>query len=93
MEDGKSSSKQKHKAFFLANKEKNYHWQYIIEHILPRVPPGEPKEQKSIKMKLSTTTEVMQSHFAGVRTSIPENEDQWADHRRKRIPEEYQTAA
>lgn len=36
---------------------------------------------------------MMQSHFAGVKTSITENQDQWADHMGKWIPEEYQTAA
>lgn len=36
---------------------------------------------------------VMQSHFAGVKTSITKNQDPWADHMRKWIPEEYQTAA
>lgn len=30
--------------------------QYIIERILARVPPGEPKEQKSIQTRLSTTS-------------------------------------
>lgn len=34
-----------------------------------------------------------QSHFAGVKTSITENQDQWAEHMKKWIAEEYQTAA
>lgn len=55
-----SSSKQKkHTAFFFANKgekKKTLLSQHcILEHILSRVPPGEPKEEKSIKTRLSTT--------------------------------------
>ena len=35
---------------------------------------------------------VMQSHFAGVKTSITEDQDQWATPWEKKTPE-YQTAA
>lgn len=87
-----SSSKQKPKAFFVASKKKLVSQQCVIEHTLSRVAPGEPREQKNIKTKLSTTKQ-RHSHFAGVKTSITENQDQWAKYTRQGIPGDYRAAA
>lgn len=65
--------------FSLANKENLLLQQCITDFFSP---------QEAVNNQAMT-----QSHFAGVKTSITENQDQWADHMRKWIPEEYQTAA
>lgn len=63
------------------------HWTHFIQG-----GPWGAREQKSIKTKLSTTKQ-RHSHFAGVKTSITENQDQWAKYTRQGIPRDYWTAA
>lgn len=93
-----SSSKQKkHTAFFFANKgekKKNppitalHSWTHFIKGA-----SWGAQRRKKHQDEAVDNQAMMQSHFAGVKTSITENQDQWADHMGKWIPEEYQTAA
>lgn len=88
-----SGSKQKHRPFFHANKKKiGLKAVHCWAHFSQGASWGAQRTKKQEDEAVNNLA-VRQSHIAGVKTSIPENEAQWSDGRRKWIPEEYQTAA
>lgn len=88
-----SGSKQKHRPFFHANKKKiGLKAVHCRAHFSQGASWGAQRTKKQEDEAVNNLA-VRQSHIAGVKTSIPENEAQWSEGRRKWIPEEYQTAA